>query len=276
MNRHPLHPISGEDISTYRRDGVVCLRNVLDQEWIERMQAAIKRVVDSPAEHGNLGPSHGKMTSVAFVARHDQDFRDFAAFSPMAEVVGRVIESDTIRLFHDHLFVKPPLSPSVMQWHCDHTAWPVTGEMVPNVWTAFSPVNEENGRIEYLAGWHRHCLENGWRYGFTPDQENGVCPDFEASRSNPAFPFRFVTFDMEPGDCVVFHPFTPHFSKGNRSPDIARVGLALRVFGDDIVWCPDAHKMKIPDFPEPRRGEAPAGPLFPILWQRDGAEASIA
>jgi ectoine hydroxylase-related dioxygenase (phytanoyl-CoA dioxygenase family) len=271
MNRHPLNPITPDDIETYRADGVVCLRNMLDQEWIARMQAAAARVIADPAGHGNLGPSHGKMTSVAFIARRDPDFRDFAALSPIAEIVGTVIGSNAIRMFHDHLFAKPPLSPSIMQWHCDHTAWPVTGEMVPNVWTALSPVNAENGRVEYLAGWHRHCVEHGIRYGFVPGQEHGVCPDFERERSNPDFPFRFVTFDMNPGDCVVFHPFTPHFSKGNRSSDTPRIGLALRVFGDDIVWSPDDYKMRIPDYPDPPRGAAPDGPVFPVLWRRDAA-----
>jgi ectoine hydroxylase-related dioxygenase (phytanoyl-CoA dioxygenase family) len=132
-----------------------------------------------PDRYGVLGPSQGAMTSVCFMWRKPGAFRDFALNSPIGEVVGRVIGAETIRLYHDHLFAKPPRSPKIMQWHCDETAWPVRGEMAPNIWTAFSPVNAQNGRIEYVAGFHRHCVERGLHFGFRPDQANGLCPDFE-------------------------------------------------------------------------------------------------
>ena len=35
MNKHPLNPITAQHIADYRRDGVVCLRQMFDAEWIE-------------------------------------------------------------------------------------------------------------------------------------------------------------------------------------------------------------------------------------------------
>lgn len=273
MNRHPLHEITQEQIDTYHRDGVVVLRNLIDAEWIERMQAAIARVSADPAEYGVMGPSAGKnkMISVCYVWRNDPDFRAYVEESPIGEAVGKIIGAQWIRVYHDHLFSKPALSPSIMPWHCDETAWPVTGEMAPNIWTAFTPVNAENGRVEYVAGWHRHCVDNGLTFGFTPDQAGGLCPNFEAERNNPDFPFRFVTFDMEPGDAVIFHPHTPHFSKGNDSPDMARTGLAVRMFGDDVRWKNAPYKAGIPGIDTMPEGEQPDSDLLPIIWRRDEA-----
>jgi ectoine hydroxylase-related dioxygenase (phytanoyl-CoA dioxygenase family) len=268
MNKHPLRAITQTDIETYARDGVVLIKNMLDDEWIERMRAAIDRAVAEPEAHGILSISHGPMTSICYMSRNIPAFLDFALESPIGEVVGRVIGADTIRFYHDHLFVKPPRSPKVMTWHCDETAWPVTGEMVPNIWTAFSPINGENGRIEYIAGFHRYCVDRNTHFGFTQDQADGVCPDFEAERDNPDFPFRFVTFDMEPGDAVIFHPLTPHFSKGNMSETEARVGLAVRVFGDDVRWWNPPYKAGIPGLEPQPDGLAPEGDLFPVLWRR--------
>ncbi len=268
MNSRPLHPVTHEHIDTYRRDGVVFIRGMLDAEWISTMQAAIDKVIAEPKQYGILGPSHGAMTSVCFMSRNAGAFRDFALRSPIGEVVGRVIGANAIRLYHDHLFVKPPSSPKIMAWHCDETAWPVVGEMAPNIWTAFSPVNATNGRVEYLAGYHRYCIEHGIKFGFRADQANGVCPDFEKLRADPQFAFRVVSFDMEPGDAVVFHPHTPHFSKGNASSDVSRIGLAVRVFGDDVRWYPGPYKAPIPGVTNMPEGEAPDGELFPVIWQR--------
>ena len=40
MNRKPLKKITDEDIATYNEKGVVCLRQMFDKDWIERMHAA--------------------------------------------------------------------------------------------------------------------------------------------------------------------------------------------------------------------------------------------
>lgn len=270
MNGRPLNPITAEHRRTYRRDGVVHLRQVFDREWIERLRQEVDRLLEDPEKYGVPGPSHGaSMASVCFMWRRPGVFRDFVLNSPVGEVVGRVIGADAIRAYHDHLFHKPPGSTKVMVWHCDETAWPVTGEMAPNIWVALTPVDRENGRVEYVAGFHRHCVENNLHFGFAPDQADGLCPDFEKERNNPDFPFRFASFDMEPGDAVVFHPSTPHYSKGNHSRTRPRTGLAVRVFGDDVRWYPAAYKATIPGMDALPEGEAPSGEFFPTIWRRN-------
>ena len=268
MQPSTLNLITQEHVETYRRDGVVLIRGMLDSAWIAKLQAVIQGVIAAPEQFGILGPSHGAMTSVCFMSRRDGVFRDFALHSPIGEVVGRVIGATTIRLYHDHLFAKPPRSPKIVPWHCDETAWPVVGEMAPNIWTALSPVNAGNGRVEYVAGYHRYCIEHGIRFGFRPDQAHGLCPDFEKQRGDPQFAFRIVSFDMEPGDAVVFHPHTPHFSQGNNSATQPRIGLAVRVFGDDVRWYPAPYKAPIPDVTDLPEGGTPGGEYFPVIWRR--------
>ncbi|MDE0243791.1 MAG: phytanoyl-CoA dioxygenase family protein [Gammaproteobacteria bacterium] len=276
MNKRPLNPITAEHRNTYRRDGVVHLRQMFDRRWIERLRQGVDRLLKDPERHGIPGPSHGAaMASVCFMWRRPGVFRDFVLNSPVGEVVGRVIGADTIRAYHDHLFHKPPGSRKVMVWHCDETAWPVTGEMAPNIWVALTPVDRENGRVEYVAGFHRHCMENDLHFGFAPDQADGLCPDFEKERNNLDFPFRFVSFDMEPGDAVVFHPSTPHYSQGNHSSARPRTGLAVRVFGDDVRWYPAAYKASIPGVDALPEGEAPSGKFFPVIWRRGDADSAL-
>ncbi len=41
MNRAPLNPVTEQDIETYVRDGIVCLRGMFDTAWIEHLKGAV-------------------------------------------------------------------------------------------------------------------------------------------------------------------------------------------------------------------------------------------
>jgi ectoine hydroxylase-related dioxygenase (phytanoyl-CoA dioxygenase family) len=272
MAARPLQPITAEHAADYARDGVVCVRGMFSPEWVARMRALAEQVMVDPARYGNLGPSQGEeMTSVCYMTRQLPAFRDLVLESPAGEITGRIIGAKRIRLYHDHLFAKAPGSPRVMKWHIDATAWPVSGEMAPNLWIALSQVTEENGRIEFVAGHHRYLVDNNILYGFKDGHWDGRCPDFQERRGDPDT--RFLTWNLAPGDAVLFHPYTPHFSLGNRSTDMPRVALALRMFGDDVRWNYLEGKAGIPGLAveEMVKGQAPDGPLFPVLWENDRA-----
>ncbi|MFQ5983878.1 MAG: hypothetical protein ACE5KS_10970 [Woeseiaceae bacterium] len=44
----PLRELTDKEIEAYERDGVVCLRGMLSDEWIEAMRAAVDATVQSP------------------------------------------------------------------------------------------------------------------------------------------------------------------------------------------------------------------------------------
>ena len=277
MNSEPLNAVTEEDKAVYQRDGVVCLRQMFDSEWIQLLKSHIEDVRKAPEDFGVTGPSHSAgMISVCYMWRKPGPVRDFIMQSPLGQIVGETIGADFIRIYHDHLFVKPPQSPKIMPWHNDESAWPVKGEMAPNIWVALDPVSSENGRVEFLAGYHKHCIENDIHYGFAPDQGAGLCPNFEEERNNPDFPFEFVGFDMQPGDAVIFHPMTPHFSKGNFSETLPRSGLAVRVFGNDVTWWNTPYKAPIPDVTDLPEGKAPEGEYFPVIWEKPSAKSHAA
>jgi ectoine hydroxylase-related dioxygenase (phytanoyl-CoA dioxygenase family) len=254
--------IGADVIAAYRRDGVVCVRGAIEKVWVDQLWAEAQKVAANPAQYGNLSLSQSEtMTSVSFLWRKPGVFRDFIFDSGAAELTARIIGSRQIRIYHDHLFVKWPRSPRVMQWHAD-TIWPVDGEHVPNLYVALTPMDATNGRVEYIAGHHTYCLERGIKYG-----KANPCPDFEPSRHDPNL--RFVAYDLEPGDAVLFHPLIPHYSKGNDSLDRPRAGLATRWFGDDIVWSSAPDRSGVPGVEKIPAGEKPSGDLFPVIWSAE-------
>lgn len=92
MNERPLNPITDEHRAAYARDGVVCLRQMFDQEWIAALQKAAAEVVANPADWGHTGPSQGPMTSVSYMWRRPGVFREFALNGPAGEVISEAAE----------------------------------------------------------------------------------------------------------------------------------------------------------------------------------------
>ena len=56
MNKHPLRPVTAEDVARFNEDGAICIRNVFDQEWCKRMNAAVERLLHDPGSRA--GRSH--------------------------------------------------------------------------------------------------------------------------------------------------------------------------------------------------------------------------
>lgn len=38
MNREPLRPLADEEIESFRRDSVVCLRRLFDPQWVDYLR----------------------------------------------------------------------------------------------------------------------------------------------------------------------------------------------------------------------------------------------
>ena len=279
MNRHPVTPITDAERRTYQEDGVVCLRGKFDADWCRRMyEASIhymesgqgrQRIVDRPDETG-------KFYSNVFMCGSDEDFLAFRNESPAAEIAAALMGADEVRFWYDQLFIKEPTTVAPTQWHHDLPFWPFLGNDVISIWLALTPVTKESSGLQYLAGSHR------WGKFYrpvTPDEDPAFanpdlepCPNFSEREGDPNL--RFLSWDMEPGDCLCHHPLTVHGAGPNKSQSQRRVGLSIRFFGPDAVYDPKPYTVKLPAEPACKPGEYPADDrLFPVIWRRDATAA---
>jgi hypothetical protein len=268
FNRSPLRPIAQEDVDTYARDGVVCLRHVFDPEWLQSLLPVTMRLLVDKQDFGLLPTYPGR-----YMSRTIAEFRRFVFESPVAEAAARVMQSREARFFFDEIFAKGPQSAEKTIWHTDRMGWPVSGGMVPSLWIPLTPIIEENS-LEVIAGSQQQDVRywlfspNARKMIRPPDRASH--PDCEPLRSDPNV--RFLRWNMDVGDMLVVHPWALHYSHGNPT-DGWRVALSVRVFGDDIRWDPrpDCVNLAGVSFDEMIQGEKPRGPLFPLLWSADGA-----
>lgn len=277
MNRSPLNRITPEDHARFAEDGVVCLRAMFDRDWIERMLTAVDRAKN--AQHPlarkrditqELGGTSGLYHMNTFVWCWDDDFRAWALESPCAEVAAELMHADEVRLFYDQVFVKEPNTAERTDWHQDLPFWPMRGNDILSVWVALTPVTRKNSGLEYVAGSHRW----GKFYAAVfPDQGPAFrstlepCPDFSVWRGDESL--RFLSWEMEAGDCLVHHPLTVHGSGGNLSPLERRVAISNRYLGPDARWDPRPGTVRITGDPQITPGAPPHDDrCFPVAWRR--------
>lgn len=280
MNRRPLKGVSDEDVVAYERDGAVCLRQVFDQEWVERLVKAVDRTMAQPGSRVREATKKGKpgrFHSNTFMWRWDPDMRALALESPMIEVAARLLRADRLAFFYDQLFVKEPGTQDITHWHQDLPYWPAKGNDILSIWLALTPVTLESSGVQYLAGSHKW---NRFFRAVTPDEDPRFtnpalepCPDYFDPKNREGQ--RFLSWDLQPGDVICHHPLTIHGAAGNASQAQRRIGISLRYSGADARWDPRQFVMRVEG--EPEKILRPGDPLilegvFPIVWER-GAPA---
>ena len=258
--------IGDADIARYEEDGAIVLRQAFGADWVARMQAAADRIM------ANGGPlaleytkdkSAGRFFGDQFIWPRDEDFRAFVFESPAAAIARQLMRSSTATLFYDHLLVKEAGTKEHTPWHHDLPYWPVEGNQVCSIWLALDPVSAESGGVEYIRGshkWPKRYIGQSFTSDSSydnPDME--PVPDIEAERDR----YDFISWDLEPGDCIVHHALTLHHSAGNSTSDRRRRGFATRWTGDDAVYTPRASTIRLLRDPGLKAGDPMPCDLFP-------------
>ena len=274
-------PVADAEIEAFRHDGVVCLRRLLDGEWVARMRAAVDRVTEHPGPMRETyhADQPGVFFSEKFLWTVDADFRAYVLSSPVAATVGRLMDSRKICLFYDHLLVKEANTPTPTHWHQDLNYWPWVGRQICTVWFPMDRVTRENGTLEFVRGshrWHDGPMSRVSLFGRRAGQpEDNTDPDAQPVDEGPPQPdvenrrhaFDIVAWDLDPGDVLVFTALTLHYASGNPTGGRRRA-LATRWLGDDMRWQRKTRMLQLLRDPGLRNGDVPDGELFPVVWEQ--------
>jgi len=265
-----VRAITQSEINEYDKNGVVCLRGLFSTYWIDFMRAAFDEAKEN---HGPYAQSYGEkgvqgelFFDVDIWTRLPQ-FRDYVFNSPVAEIAATLMASSCSRLFYDQIFIKEPGEVAPTPWHQDLPYWQADGEQICTVWMPLDKVSRATG-VEYVRGSHKTDVMYG-PVAFSADQKPyegdlPTVPDIDADRSQ----FDIVSWDVEPGDCLVFHAKILHGARSGQQVNRRRA-LATRWCGDDAHYVIRANKTNIPTSdPGLKPGDPIAGTMFPEIWPR--------
>lgn len=226
-----------ETLHGYERNGAALVRGAFGDAWIRALRRATERALAGRGAYdedygGQAGP--GRFFETTYLWRHHPEFRDFAFHSPAKIIARHVMNSSTTALFYDQVFVKEPGTTERTPWHQDKSYWALRGSQMCSIWLALDTIAAEDC-VAFIAG--SHCWGRYRAYHFmdgSPYRGQDTLqkvPEFQ-----PDEEVTILTWDMRPGDCIVFHPLVVHGAPGNTSPDSRRRAVVTRWIGDDVTY----------------------------------------
>lgn len=272
---NPMSVLGASKRAELDRDGAICVRQAVSAADVEMLREEIAFVVerDSPnlTDHTkrNKGKS-GRFVSAFKIWFDRPRLAEFTHNSNMPALVGELMGADRVNLFFDQCFVKEPGTADPTPWHQDQPFWPLQGNHVVTTWIALDHVTRDSGGVEFVAGSHKWSR---WFQAKSFSGENELerheafeeVPDIEADRSA----YDIISWDLDPGDMLVFNGMTLHGAAGNASGDKRRRGYAIRYTGSNVIYDPRPGCTQSLYNDSLVAGGPLDGSEYPVVWRRD-------
>ena len=266
--------LSEDQINQFSQDGAICLRQVFDRKWLDKLSKGVEHNFREP------GPSSSQYTEEGKPGGFYDDYcnwqripeyRDFVMHSPAGEIAARLTRSKNAQIYHDHVLVKEPGTAEITPWHHDLPYYGVDGDQLCSIWLPLDPVPRV-ACPEFVAGSHNsgmlyypRLFVNHQNYA---DNHVGfqTIPDIDAQRDQ----LNILSWELELGDCIVFHMRTIHGAPSTVGLKSRRRGFSTRWLGDDARFAVRPWKPS-PPFEEVQlnSGDAMVHESFPIAWSSD-------
>lgn len=281
--------IAPEDIAAYRRDGAVLVRGVLSPAELRLLETGLDTAHANPSamfsRYAGLG-GKGQTMVDQFPSLGSAPLRQLMEEGPMAELAARMMGTPSAQLVLDQMFYKHAGQIVSTPWHQDTPFLRVRGHDMARVWLSCDP-SPAGVTLEVVRGSHLWNVVydtggdasseistgeegEGFTYMGIGDERLPPVPDIEAHRGS----FDIISWDVEPGDAVVFHGGILHGASGRSDHLHPRRAFASMWGGPKLRYQGEmTHAMPVPgrmagdgpDIPH----NAPIGDypeIFPVFW----------
>ncbi len=261
--------INEEIINKFKNDGVVLLRQIVDINWINILREGVKKNFNNPSQYKCVYETDEDQNELFYDDycnwNRIEEYKNFIFNSNIAIIAKKLMQSNKVNLFHEHVLVKEKGSKKRSPWHQDQGYYCVNGRDNVSIWIPLDEV-EINSSMEFVKGSHK------WNKTFLPtkfkgqeyehkDNEFERIPDIENEREN----YDIVSWGCELGDAIAFNYSTVHAAYGNNSNNRRRA-FSIRFTGDDARYIKRKGEMS-PPFPnlKLKDNEVLDSDTFPVL-----------
>ena len=260
--------ITAEHICNFETHGVELIKGLF-KDYIDLIRDGIEFNMENPgpyaAENLKTG-EHGRFFDDYCNWNRISQFEKVIRESKVAEVAAKLMGSNTVQVFHDHVLVKEPGTSKPTPWHQDSPYYFVEGRQTISFWAPVDKVSDASLRC--VAGshkWPKPVLPTRWL------NEDNFYKDVDKYMPVPnpdAENMPILEWDMEPGDAVAFNYRILHGARGNES-DKRRRAFSLRLTGDDVRYV-ERPGPTSPPFPghNMKPGDRLREDWFPLIYER--------
>jgi hypothetical protein len=220
--------------ATLERDGVAMLKGALPPAAFARVEAAVEWSLANPSPGAvRFYPNEPAKFFEDRGYRHSQLVRDIGLDSMMAALWG----VDRLWYLGEQLFLKEGGASRRTPWHQDTSYLRMLGGQLVACWISLDALPKAHC-LEFVRGSHKGTLYNGSAFAAADDTAPLYkhstlprLPDIQADRDA----FDIVSWDVDPGDIIVFHLGVLHGGAGT-APGLRRRTVSLRFLGPDVVF----------------------------------------
>ncbi len=263
--------LSDQNIADFKREGAIHLHGLFQSHWLESLAIGVAKNFADPGPYSTVYTQPGQPGGFYDDYCNWQrihEYQEFIEKSPAAEIAGKLMGSTTARIYHEHVLIKEPGTREATPWHHDMPYYGVDGDHAVSIWLPLDPVPRAVCP-EFVAGTHDsgklyypRLFRTSENYGDNiPGFE--TIPEIDANRDQ----LKILSWDLQPGDCIVFHMRTIHGAPPTTNLKSRRRGFSTRWIGDDVRFAVRPWKTS-PPFPEVElsHGDCMNHPSFPQLW----------
>ncbi|MCG9628209.1 phytanoyl-CoA dioxygenase family protein [Vibrio mediterranei] len=210
-------------ISDYEKNGFVIVKNVIENEEIERLRKEYFHVL-------NNNPDLREDEISSHILQSCSEWRYFIGHSDILNIVEAFIGSN-IAHFYSRFFVKKPKIGREVPWHQDGAYYPLRPLELCTVWVGMSKSHRGNGGLRVIPGSHRQQLSK------LKDVNDESCVLKRVMDQNKVNDIDSIDLNTDIGDLVIIHPHLEHASYRNNS-DEWRMSIAIRYINTStqITW----------------------------------------
>lgn len=253
--------VSDKEIRQFKTDGATLIRGALSSKWQQILEDGVERIY---AKSGPYTTSYvssgglGKMLIDQYPHLRDEGINAFVRHSPIAEITAKLMQVKTLHFVYEQVYYRPEGLMIPMPWHQSAPYLSCSGHNIARVWVSCDKSPKELS-FRVIRGSHL------WNVFYRPvilpdaieevessefayasaefDDSLPIMPDFDKYPDS----FEIISWDLEPGDVLVFNANTIHASGGGIDYQSPQRGIGVFFGADDVIY--DKHS-GFPDLAE--------------------------
>ena len=224
----PTPLLSDEQVRAFHADGFLNYGSLLTKGETAELRAALTRTLSgksakTPESLGNIGGGKGVVVQIVNEWEAEPAFHKHLFHPKIVAMVARLMNTDTVRVWHDQVQIKPSHIGAPTIWHQDYPYWPVIapGDLI-SAWVAIDDASEANGCMSMVPRSHTWGSYKGGTIGSRPDDWG---PEHDPAFVPPGEIVEVVPCPVPAGGvafhhCLTWHGAPPNFT-GSGRPAIA-------------------------------------------------------